>query len=196
MNGGIQIGNSDRGIKRLYRMTKEWDQSSSTWQSLGGGVSTWSGNNIATSNNGLANVWEDYDVTETIQKFINGELENYGFCMGYRLDDFGCYYFSSEHADTQKRPKLTIEYNPTDIQKNFSYSKSTISFQSLNNSIKIDFNENYYSIKILNAMGNTIKSFENKKSIKIFKNNIPNGVYFIKFTNNKISQAKKIVISK
>lgn len=196
MNGGIKIGDSDRGIKRLYRMTKEWDQSSSTWQSLGGGVSTWSGDHIATNDNGSANVWEDYDVTETVQKFVSGELENYGFCMGFRLDDFGCYYNSSEHSDTQKRPKLVVEYSPTDIKENFNFNKSIISYKTINNFVKIDFNESFKSIKILNVKGKTIKTFENKKSVSIIKDEIPNGIYLVRIYNNGISQAGKFIVSK
>lgn len=195
MNGGVQIGNSDRGIKRLYRMTKEWDENSSTWESLGGGVSPWSGAYIATNTNGSANVWEEYDVTETIQQFVNGELENYGFCIGFRLDDFGCYYNSSEHSDIQKRPKLIVEYNPTNIIENHNFKKPIISLKNFNNFIKIDFDENINSIKILDAMGKTIKSFENKKSVEIFKNDLSKGVYFMKISNKNNSQLKKIIVS-
>lgn len=197
MNGVTQVGNDDRGKKRLYRMTKEWDESSATWASLSGGVSTWGNNQIDLNFNTKKNVWEDYDVTATIQNFINGEEENYGFCMGYRLDDFGCYYFSSEYSDISKRPKLVIEYSPTNIKTTVSEKLDQISFLNLDSEIMFEIPGKGFAAEIVDVRGAVAKSFvSGDDSFSILKRDFASGIYFLKVNVNGIYYSKKFVISK
>lgn len=102
------------GAKSAYRFTTEWKEYSITWnkpwtQYYGGDYNS---TRIARNSNSSTKVWEDFDVTSTIDSYINGNVNNYGFLI--RFDSYSpaksVEYISSENSDQEKRPKLTVKY--------------------------------------------------------------------------------------
>ncbi|MFC1476552.1 DNRLRE domain-containing protein [Fibrobacterota bacterium] len=102
------------GIKEVYRITKGWDASSVTWHD------PWDNDGcdfdeeiIASNTNDQKQVWEDFDVSELIEYYIDNPDSNYGFLVTFPDDptiDFGGVAYSSEYSDISKRPKLTVYY--------------------------------------------------------------------------------------
>ena len=109
----------ENGPKSVFRLTKDWSESSVTWSSpwsTGGG--DFSATALASSSNSSYNVWEDYDVTSAVKDMVESSGENCGFL--FKFDSMtpkkGVSVYSSEASQTDKRPKLAITYEGGDTQ--------------------------------------------------------------------------------
>lgn len=102
------------GEKQVHEITKNWGVSSVTWltpwNKAGGDFDE---EIIASNTNDQKQVWEDFNVTELVEYFIDNPDSNYGFLVTLPDDptiDFGSVSYSSEYTEISKRPKLTIYY--------------------------------------------------------------------------------------
>jgi hypothetical protein len=102
----------------VYRLTRSWNESS-TWSSLGSGISigsetdpdrvaTFPGDNVSDNDYGRF-----FDVTDSVQAWSNGAA-NHGFVVyseDVSLCDDGIAIHSSEHGSSAERPKLTVAFS-------------------------------------------------------------------------------------
>ncbi len=109
--------NQPNGPKKLYEAEKSWDESNITWSSYGyssgDGKNTSTGTLITSNSNTSFNVWENYDVTNTVIKHLINSSSNNGFMLVMDEDYYARYsakYASSENSTVANRPKLTITY--------------------------------------------------------------------------------------
>jgi hypothetical protein len=56
------------------------------------------------------NAWHSWDVTYTVQKWVDGTEQNYGLEIYPSKNYVYGYFFSGDHPNATKRPKLTISY--------------------------------------------------------------------------------------
>jgi hypothetical protein len=61
--------------------------------------------------------WETYTVTDVIKKYLKNPDSFYGFLVKPYANNKGRIYASSEYAEEDKRPKLTIKYSGTGIKQ-------------------------------------------------------------------------------
>lgn len=108
---GANSGDETTGIVELHRMLVPWSELS-TWNSLGGGISTDGVEAVGTAEFTLQPDQEDisaiFDVTSTVQAWANGSTNNgwallAGSTNGWR---FG----SSELGTMANRPSLEVTY--------------------------------------------------------------------------------------
>lgn len=110
-------------ISTACRLIKEWDESTVTWMSADSGVAwdsvggDYSAENAAQTGYAPVSSWEDYEVTDIVQQFID-DTPNYGFLIISDLTVGNTHrdYCSSEYTDADSlRPKLTITYTSSGI---------------------------------------------------------------------------------
>lgn len=113
------------------------------------------------------NEWQEYDVTSAIKDFIENPENNNGFMIRSSSEQQPHIYFSSEHEDKSKRPKLTFKIS-TPIKKQTTNKKTGINIRSLNNAVEITTPfKNSYSIKIFSLNGKKVVNFRNNKRKKL-----------------------------
>lgn len=101
------------GPKRVFQITKSWNENSVTWNSRPSTASQ----AIATSSNTATSVWEDYDVTATVKEIVENNAPNNGFMVAIVRSGYkGVNYCSSEHSTVANRPKLTVTFTAQDMQ--------------------------------------------------------------------------------
>ena len=118
---GTQNSTTIGGEKHIYRVSKDWSTApvnwSSPWTESGGDYNKEILDTVKEVKKG---VWETFDVSGTVKDFIDNPSSNFGFIAfppmsslrenDNRADNHGCVAYSSEYADKDKRPKLTIYY--------------------------------------------------------------------------------------
>lgn len=141
------------------------------------------------------NTWETYTITEAIREYIKNPSTFYGLYLKPYMSNGGRWYASSDHTEQEKRPKLTIRYDGTDIisnpkQKSISYN--LIKATPLSVQIYVPLPDDY-QVDILNLNGRILQSFNGygKKWYQVPKEKLGNGVTVLQVTNGN----KKIVQS-
>jgi hypothetical protein len=121
----------------VFRLTREWDESSVTWYKATSNVNWTAGGGdhdtprIFKLEQGaeITNQWANHTVTSAVQHMVQNPEENHGFLFVHvgtsgnnhdRQD-----YRSSEFNDVSFRPKLTVEYsaNATNVSPRISTEK-------------------------------------------------------------------------
>ncbi len=106
---------NDKGndTKELYKLTSCWIDTLVTWRS------PWEKNGgdfvefalIDSNDNSEVQVWENFDVTSTVKSHALCPAENFGFIIKFRRRSrCNVNYYSSEHSDQEKRPKLAVTF--------------------------------------------------------------------------------------
>ena len=134
------------------------------------------------------NPWETYTVTAAMKKYIKNPGAFYGLYLKPYLDNGGRWYASSEHAEEDKRPKLTIKYSGTGISLNHIpeiTSQKLIKITPKMVHVHIPLN-NQYLVTILDLKGRTIYSFNGygKKWYQVPKTKLNNGMNILCITNS------------
>ena len=104
------------GAKSIYRITKTWQESNVTWNSMNNGFANQA---IANNNSSQTKKWEDFDVTSTIKGFLDNTYQNYGFLIKFPQNNQqakSVKYISSENNTQSNRPKLVITYEVSDLE--------------------------------------------------------------------------------
>lgn len=169
------------GPKSVYRITKTWTEAQVTWNSpwstKGGDFSAQA---LATSSNTSLNVWEDYDVASAIKDMAENNGDNFGFIFKFNSMSGNGVMFNSHLSNTvDKRPKLTITYEPaTIITPDKKFKVSVLS---------------EYDFSVFNMQGREIASYTIRSpgQLENVKQKLPSGVYLF-----GIKHADKLVEKK
>jgi hypothetical protein len=89
----------------IYRVTEEWDEGS-----LVGSIAHDSANPYDESELYGTYQWHDFDVTDLVQEWVDGDYDNYG-CVWYGVEGDGRYirFYSREAGSNQ--PYLEVDYD-------------------------------------------------------------------------------------
>jgi hypothetical protein len=153
------------------------------------------------------NTWENYDITEAMKTIIKNQETFYGFTVKMRLSPFnehiiyaGRNYYSSEYAEIDKRPKLTVEYTSSGIYtfhaKNSQLDNMKIVNTPDNFKVFIPFEKNY-KVSIYNLKGRQVYSFQgNGKKWYDLPLVLKSGMHVINLQTSDNVFVKKILLSK
>ena len=161
----------ENGPKSVFRITKEWDESSVTWKSpwttSGGDYDTVA---LSSNTNSSYNVWEDYDLTTAVKNIVEAGGDNYGFIFIFdsMTPPKGAAIYSSEASDAALRPKLTVEYTS---------SVKVISIPTVTN-----LPTGPCRVSIVNLLGREIASFERVDIAYLngIKKSLPKGIHIVR----------------
>ena len=176
----------ENGPKSVYRVTKEWDESSVTWKSpwstSGGDYDTVA---LSSNNNSSYNVWEEYDLTTAVKNIVEEGGDNYGFIFIFdsMTPPKGATMYSSEASDITLRPKLTVEYTS---------SVKVISIPTLTN-----LPTGPYRVSIVNLLGREIASGVRADItyLNSIKKSLPKGIFIVRIhtPENEFFQMKWLI---
>jgi hypothetical protein len=104
----FQVGSYGAAVN-CQRIKTAWDEASVIWATRPQlGARIW--DSITTDG---SPGWWSFDITEQVQKWVDGEHENYGVAL---VHSPGCtfpFVYSSDYTgDPDLRPKLSVEYSP------------------------------------------------------------------------------------
>jgi hypothetical protein len=71
-------------------------------------------NYVFTGTGGNAIVHFEIDITDLVNRWTSGEIENHGFVIVANQNQKFSKFYSKEHPNDSYRPKLTIDYTQTD----------------------------------------------------------------------------------
>ena len=138
--------------------------------------------------------WEEWDVTTSIQEFIDNPSSNLGFHFFMSVTMVTVEYTSSESSDRQHRPKLTIE-TATGIN-----TKKPV----VNEQIKLSKTGDTYllylpiagnsSVRVYDVMGKQVAAFNTSNSGEWYRmpNTIKPGVHVVKISNRNQNVVRKL----
>ncbi len=191
----------------LYEATQEWVEneanwfkaSSSDWWDDEGGDFEGTVQATAAIPSNAVNQWQEFDVTDLVQKFIEDPESNFGFHLKMSVAMVTVEYVSSESDKVDKRPKLTVNYDGTGNvftetvnHKNFDVSNVSGAYKMYN-----PFSGNS-QVKIFNVLGREIASFSTTQSHQW--HNLPvsiqSGVHIFTVTNNGKKLVKRVWLQK
>ena len=184
----------------IKKVTSSWDEMVVTWNTA---PSTTSFNQVAlppSSNN--TQDYLDINVTTLVEDMYQNPLSNFGFQLNLQNEAFyrTLNFYSSDATNSLKRPKLEIHYSPiTTSLSNMSQETKdyTVYPNPAQDFIQLDLNEinDTYQVSILDLNGKTIKLVEDYRDKQIIDvNSLSNGVYFLRVSDSKTSETKKIII--
>lgn len=153
--------------------------------------------------------WLDFDVTELIQDFIDGSKVDNGIMLScttsYTGNSHGQYSYlvGSESSDTERIPKLEIEYTGgTNIDPaNYSNFSNSLFIKAKKNKLIINSYEFYNNLtgSLVSVKGEKIDLKFNNLKVGINTLNLPDnlskGMYLIHIKNRNINFTKKILIN-
>jgi hypothetical protein len=196
----------------FLRIAKEWNISEVTWMQRSAGE-TWDmhggdvlpADTIVFDLNTNYPVWETYDITPLIQKFIDKPDSNFGFFL-YQMDKLytsvsnASYvltrYYSSETVIDSLRPKLTITYDPVDLYEPSlkQAGNRDIIIANLRDGVLISSQKyaGFYGM-LYNAGGRAVHFFNShgSREYRISKRDLAGGVYLLEvFLSGKMCTDK------
>lgn len=99
-------------VTDLYAITQNWDED--TWpedQHVPHGTHIWAAFAFGPDNP----AWYDVDITDLVQAWVDGELDNYGLVIQARNGQKWSKFYSKEHANPALRPYLDVDYTNTGV---------------------------------------------------------------------------------
>lgn len=90
----------------MYKISQSWNESTIKWSNK----PSYNNSAIASAGGTSINVWEAFDVTDEIGDVVENNAANNGFMLAFTSYNYGVIFRSSEHATTNQRPKLVVEY--------------------------------------------------------------------------------------
>lgn len=159
--------------------SEDWDQDEAKWE--------WGKeDNIIISNSicsidyeSKKNGWFNYDMTESLKKSLNGEIDNHGFVLKcsvngtLQMSGNQSGFYSSEYDNVELRPKLTIVYSNepvANVNKERVIDKKPSVY--LKNKKTLHFNtpiDGEYVIRVLTINGKEIINIKTSSSAGINK---------------------------
>lgn len=183
-------------FKYLYPITDDWSEAEATWDIANSHnvydfnmyTTVYAGNpkiypnapdsfpenSISFGGSREREIWEEFDVTDYVQKISEGDIKNYGFFMStQRTDSVITYMFSTKYASSQYleqalRPKLTIVYDGTVNNKNWQTNVSDITLSNNLLNLKSNFVGSDLTLSVFNLKGQKLFS----TSYRLFTNKI------------------------
>jgi hypothetical protein len=120
----LDVVNPSRDAFQIYAVNRDWSESEATWQAASG-VGDWEtpGVNgvqdrgstvlgeVKANETGVVDIHLNQAGVATVQSWINGASQNYGFAIqNYGTAKDALEFSSSDQRDVSARPKLTIAY--------------------------------------------------------------------------------------
>ena len=205
----FSTGTEGDTITTAYRLIKEWDELGASWMNAAEDI-PWTnvgGDYTAedSTNTGYVppSYWEHYDVTNIVQKFIDGTT-NYGFIIASDLAEGNTHrdYCSSEYTSGDSlRPKLTVTYTSNAIIPD-------LHSQDVGNGLRLCKNgsgiklyvpfSGHYKISLYNVNGRKIETVSGYKKqwYQLTENRPSNGVYIINTILNGKSYTWNVLLAK
>ncbi|MBN1980918.1 MAG: DNRLRE domain-containing protein [Chitinivibrionales bacterium] len=146
------------------------------------------------------NSWEAYDITAVIRQYLKNSSSFHGLILKPYFSNIGRRYASSQYAQNDKRPKLTIRYSGTGIKtKDLSNERLTWYHISISN--------HEITVRLESDRIHTI-SFFSVKGMKLFSTNVAgkqthrfsaarfgDGVYFLRISDGNTDAAECLIFS-
>lgn len=185
----------------FYYITLDWNES--TWPD---NVHIQHNNNPWAHHNFSVNGWHQVDITDMVQQWLNGYMENYGFVMQAQSGSKFSKFYSRESSQSY-RPYLAIT-GGTGIDEHFNIPDNfTIKAypNPFNNSTTISYNltkSSDVALEIYNILGHKVETLVN--NVQPAGNhqtvwnayNYSSGIYFYTIKVDEIAQTKKLVLLK
>ncbi len=197
--------NMRNGPKKVFQVKKEWSEATANWDTpwTGGGGDFDENSPLSSSSQKDTTVkeWERFDVTETVQEYVNNPSSNHGFLIMFDDNDRrGIMVYSSqcEEANKDKRPKLVINGDGTAIKKSKKMSHPEMTMFFRGNALWLDISEvkvpgtvQVYSVDGRNVLSAEVNSHSGKF---IVTDRMTPGAYFIRYDSNNNTIVKKSVV--
>ncbi len=185
----------------IRRITSQWNEGTVTWNTQ----PTISTTNQVSVPQSVSNKqdYPDIDVTLLTQDIFKNVANNYG--MMIQLQDETPYndvmLASSDHPNKNLHPKIIVCYTiPTDINKQVESVNSISIFPNPFSSFTtIQFDSPLINgeLNVFNVQGQLVKTIRNisGNQIQLFRDDLKNGIYFIRvIQNNTLIVTNKIII--
>lgn len=180
-DGTISQPYSQTGGKLVHAMSKPWTPESltieDTYHSEDGNKKFIYGDLLASTDTGVIDQWEEFDVTEYVRDVALKTQTNYGFTLQfneYAVSEFNsphwrAYLLSSLNEDIEKRPKLEIVYSMDEF----------LTVDSPNGGDTLEMFQKYEIKWASNINDNvTVELIQNSSVVSVIADNISNtGVY-------------------
>lgn len=192
------------GYFMVHTITLPWTESTAKWNNIGVTITSIPEDTFSYQKGYIG--WMDFDITDAISKIISGTAQNYGFMVtAYTNTDSMNYgitarLHSSESTEKILRPKLTISYDNTAVEK-IEYKQNKQHYAKIVGGNRIAFTvpaNGRYQLSIVDVTGRVLKKITNiecsKKLNIVFVNNISihNRVLFVQITGVKYKRNGKL----
>lgn len=191
---------------RVFKASKEWNEMEATW--FKASSSDWWSDEGGDYNNSMitsfeapsnaVNKWQEFDVTDAIQEFIKSPNDNYGFHLYMNVTMVTYEYVSSESSKKDKRPKLTIEYDATDIMTHSQLKSNGIKIKKINDEyqISVPFNDKT-TVSIYGVNGKMLTKFDiaSSKKTHAIPLSLNPGIHLVKVQNKGKCFIKKLQVN-
>ncbi len=127
----------------IHYITKDWNENSvkwsQGWNNAGGDFENATIDTFAYTPGYKG--WIDFDVTESVKKFMDNTLDNYGFMIGIMggndnteasLYMHDSYIRSREYSNQDQRPVLVVDYDATSVKNKVKQVGSSNIFKGIN----------------------------------------------------------------
>lgn len=191
---------------RVFKASKKWNEMEATW--FKASSSDWWNDEGGDFNSSMitsfdapsnaTNKWQEFDVTQAIQEFINNPDENHGFHLYMNVTMVTLEYVSSESSKEDKRPKLTVEYDATGVINQTYLKEEAINIHNVNNEyrIKVPFDGNSI-VSVYGLSGKMLSQFNTSSTTKTYTIpvSLKPGIHVVKINNNGRSFIKKLKVN-
>jgi hypothetical protein len=105
----IWVTRSSNATVNVHRITAPWTEAGVTWSNFGNSFDSGIVGSFVADNFD----WRSVDVTGLVQAWFSGDYPNYGLLLEQGATEYTTFY-SSEHDEVSRRPKLEICFSETD----------------------------------------------------------------------------------
>lgn len=193
----------------FYAITEDWDEE--TWNSH---THAQYDSYVWASYGFNVNGWHNIDISQLVQAWINGDIENYGLLIRAQTGSKFSKFYSKEHSNSTLHPYLEVNYTPVNISDNSIQVKNS-NLQNYPNpfnptttiSFSITQNSDFVNLEIYNVKGQKVKQLvssqlsagqhsvewngknENNKSVT-------SGIYYCRLKSGNSVNSKKMILMK
>ncbi len=193
----------------FYAITEDWDEE--TWNSH---THAQYDSYVWASYGFNVNGWHNIDISQLVQAWINGDIENYGLLIRAQTGSKFSKFYSKEHSNSTLHPYLEVNYTPVNISDNPIQVKNS-NLQNYPNpfnptttiSFSITQNSDFVNLEIYNVKGQKVKQLvssqlsagqhsvewngknENNKSVT-------SGIYYCRLKSGNSVNSKKMILMK
>ena len=200
----------------FYAITEEWNEE--TWDPhthIQYDPYVWISHTFS-GPGGNYGMWFEVDISDLVQEWANGGIENYGFVIRAQAGNKWSKFYSKEYSNSNMHPYLVVNYTPVSISNNL-IQETIINLQNYPNPFNpettISFltteNTENTEIIIYNLKGQTVKTFLLRNPSSTITNQIiwngtdennqpvSSGIYLYKLNvNGKIVAFRKMILMK
>ncbi len=199
---------SANSIMEIHYLRQQWDESSVSWKTAKSGTN-WSKSGGYFSTLAVASVeldpdasgkWHEFDVTKTINDFLSGSRDNFGFIVKAKNGEVDIVQFeSSESSDQQKRPKLVLTVESSSINRRVNaLISSQFTLSRIDGSYVINTPAaNVKTVELIGVNGRVVASQVSREQVIYFDTHrVPAGLYLLNvYRSGKIAFQQKVALT-